>query len=356
MTTLDPVLIRHPPRDAGTVVAVVAAIVLGLFLGVGELSPWQATVATIFHALLIEALPWLLLGATLAAVMERLLGDDALPRLARRLGRWTVPAAVACSPLVPICECGVVPVIRGLLARGLPLRAAVAWLAAGPILNPIVIATTWIAFDGSMALARALGGVVLGLGLGWWVARGRQAAFLQPGMVPTTVAVDVGRALRGAQPVRLAMQPSVTGNAVRAVAPARSTRPAWSTLPTDALRHTIDVAGPFVLGVIAASLLVATVDHARIAALGGHPLFGIPALMGGAVAASLCAEADAFVAASLPGVPRASLLAFLVIGPVIDIKLLLAWRTVFTTRMIVRLTIGATVFTWAFAALMGLWL
>lgn len=356
MTTPEPALSRHPPRDAGTVVAVLAAIVLGLFLGVGELSPWQATVATIFHALLIEALPWLLLGAILAAVMERVLGDDALPRLARRLGRWTVPAAVACSPLVPMCECGVVPVIRGLLARGLPLRAAVAWLAAGPILNPIVITTTWIAFDGRMALARALGGVVLGLGLAWWVARGRSATLLQPGVVPTAAVLHVGQALRGAQPVRLPAQPTPAGAAVRTVVHAASPRPSWSTLPADALRHTIDVAGPFVLGVIAASLLVATVDHARIAALGGHPLFGIPALMGGAVAASLCAEADAFVAASLPGVPRASLLAFLVIGPVVDLKLLLAWRAVFTTRMIVRLTVGALALTWLFAAVIGLWL
>lgn len=327
--------------------ALITAVVVAAFAPGMALTPWHHAVATYLHALLLEAFPWLVLGAIAAATAEVLLPSTALPRLAKRLGRWGIPVVAAAAPLVPMCECGIIAVVRGLLGKGLPLHLAVTFLLAAPILNPIVLATTWIAFnDWRMAALRGACGFIIATSTAWMVSRQDPARLLLPGLVPAAPAEPLGRiSLSGA---RTAGPPMLTtaaaGWAVAAVAPPLGGR--LERIAGSALSHLTAIAGVFIAGVAVAAIAKASLPAAWFAAVGAQPLIGPLAMMGAAVGLSLCAEADAFVAASLPAAAPHAILAFLVLGPMLDLKLLLMYRAVFTRRMIAFLAIVLIVQTW----------
>ena len=147
-------------------------IVVIAFPPLAERADWHGSFATYVHAIILEAFPYLLLGTLLAGLIEWLLPEDLLPRLSRRLGIFGMPAIIALAPLTPVCECGVVPIARSLLGKGLPLPHTVAFLLAAPILNPTVILTTWLAFqDWRYPVLRVLGAIIVALAVGALVGR-----------------------------------------------------------------------------------------------------------------------------------------------------------------------------------------
>lgn len=112
-----------------------------------------------FLDVLVGAAPFLLFGALAAGLIEVFLSRDDLARL---IPRRPLPAALAGSVLgliLPVGEYGVIPVARALLRKGMPLPAAVAFLLAGPVINPIALAGTYVALrdhDSSLLVWRAV--------------------------------------------------------------------------------------------------------------------------------------------------------------------------------------------------------
>ena len=126
-----------------------------------------ATAWAIFQGLLIEALPFLMLGVTIAGLARWLVPQSAW---VRRLPRNPLLAPIVGALLgfaLPACECGNVPVARRLLASGAPLGTGFGFLFAAPVLNPIVLASTWAAFPDKTWLlwARPAGAFVIALAL-----------------------------------------------------------------------------------------------------------------------------------------------------------------------------------------------
>src|SRR5947209_3153058 len=81
-----------------------------------------------------------------------------------------------------MCECGIIPVMRRLLRKGVPLSSCVCYMLAGPIINVVVMISTFVAFSGTITGATAsensmpqLGSIpmtALRMGLGFLVAFG----------------------------------------------------------------------------------------------------------------------------------------------------------------------------------------
>lgn len=314
----------------------VAAAILAAFAPGLELGTWHARVATYLHGLLIEAFPWLLLGAIAAALAEELLPDDLLPRLSRRLGRAAVPGTALLSPCIPMCECGIIAVVRGLIAKGLPAHLCITFLLAAPILNPIVLATTWLAFpDWRMIVLRAACGFTVACGFGWLVARWGAARILVAPPAPTLAGVRVAISLG-----RATTLPVLATNAVSTAASVRPPDDRTGRIARRALAHTLDIAAVFIFGATLAAIVKVAIAPEAVAAVGGGYLSGPVAGAGLAIGLSLCAETDAFLAASLHGMAMHALLCFLVVGPMLDLKLLLMYRGVFTTRMTLAIALG----------------
>src|SRR3954454_21348350 len=143
--------------------ALVGAVLAARSAGVASV-PAVTTLGVIFTSIVIEALPFILLGALVSAAIAVFVPDRVFARLALLPRALQVPGAAVAGVAFPVCECGSVPVARRLLLRGWAPAAGVAFMLAAPILNPIVLASTWVAYQGrGKALEMTAGRAGLGL-------------------------------------------------------------------------------------------------------------------------------------------------------------------------------------------------
>ena len=289
--------------SAGLVLAALASFALLLQL----LNPARVAGAQnfllIFSSLLIEAVPFVLLGAVVSAAIEVFVPTRFFEKLTDLPRPLQLPAAALTGFAFPVCECGSVPVARRLAAKGLTPSAAVTFMLAAPILNPVVIASTFVAYRGrdslwTMVVGRAGLGLVAAVAVGWVVANKSKAELLRP-------------------------------------------------RPGDAEHHHHDhsrsgaffapLSGDFlfmgrylILGAVVAAALQTFVPQSVIGSVAGTPVVDLLAMMLLAFVLSLCSESDAFVAASFVQFGPGAQLAFLVFGPMVDTKLGFLYSATFT--------------------------
>lgn len=343
----------HPPHAAAKpgpdhylaltlgagVLVVFGGALVNRFLPLGSApAPWLEAFASYFLAICLEATPFILLGALLTAVLELWLPPEVLPRITARLGLWGVPAVALLAPLFPVCECGVVMVARGLLRKGLPLPHAVTYLLAAPIINPTVLAATYIAYqDLAHPVWRGLGGLVVAVAVGWAVLaiKPRSALAAEPAPAPNPTA---GPAVQPLDSLALAPEPP---SPACGCGHDHDHSPAQGGVLARVAGHLADdfaeMMPYFLAGVFLASAIKTFLSASLLASLGGGVFLGPLTMMVLAAVLSLCSEADAFVAASFTEFSFPAHVAFLVLGPMFDLKLLLAYRLIFRGRFIVLL-------------------
>jgi len=270
--------------------------------------------AAIVSSIVLEASPFLLLGSLLSAVLAVYVGDGALARLSRRGLPAQIGVGLVAGLILPTCECGVVPVTRRLLGKGVPPGAAISFMLAAPVVNPVCLAATWVAFQGDwrMVAWRAALVMIPAAAAGWVLGATRSADLLRPSL---TMAHEAGCGCGcGHDHARFGF---------------------LQGLP-EVLRLTgrefLDMALFLITGALAAGAFKAFLPQSWLGLVSGNLWLAVPALMLLAVLISICSEADAFVAASLSMFPRPALLAFLALGPMLDLKLMPAFLSVFKRR------------------------
>ncbi len=260
---------------------------------------WVQTFFLIFGSLLIQALPFVLIGALAAAVIEVFVPLGTLERLANLPRPLQLPAAGLAGLAFPICECGSVPVARRLAAKGLKPSAAVTFMLAAPVLNPVVIASTFVAYHGrsalwTMVVGRFALGLLVAVAVGWVVGDRSKEELLRP-------RPDEGHA----------------HHVLELGPPEARWRRFFVHLGNDFLYM-----GRFlVLGAGIAAVVQTFLPSSIISGVAGIPVLDIGVMMGLAFVLSLCSESDAFIAASFVQFGPAAQLAFLVFGPMVDFKL-----------------------------------
>src|ERR671931_1972717 len=138
--------------------------------------PAAQTFLLIFTSIAIEALPFILVGAIASAAIAVFLPERAFTSIARLPRALQVPTAALGGFAFPVCECGSVPVARRLIARGVNPGAGIAFMLASPVLNPLVLGSTWVAYGGGtvggeMVAGRAPLGLVTAAGVGLVIGR-----------------------------------------------------------------------------------------------------------------------------------------------------------------------------------------
>jgi uncharacterized membrane protein YraQ (UPF0718 family) len=289
-----------------TVLGIVAAL-LGLALLIRFLDPervaWVQNFLIVFGSLLVEAMPFILLGATVSAIIEVFVPASAFVRIGQLPRGLQMPAAAAAGMAFPVCECGSVPVARRLAAKGLTPSAAVTFMLAAPIVNPVVIFSTFVAYRGRdtvaiMVVGRFVLGFVVAMVVGWVVGRVRAEELL--------------RTRKADQDVR-ELEPS---NEVGGPSYPRARR-FFGHLTGDA----IFMARFLIIGAAIAAAVQTFIPQSIVDGLASLPILSLLAMMALAFLMSLCSESDAFVAASFTAFGPAAQLAFLVFGPMVDTKL-----------------------------------
>jgi uncharacterized protein len=313
VSTAAPPYARWRPRPE--IVFAVLAIAAGSrgFLAGGVRNPYVATWSTIFTAIVVQALPFVVLGVMVSGLIASHATPAVLARLVPSRTVLAVPCAAVAGVLLPGCECGSVPVAGRLRSRGVSSGAAAAFMLSAPAVNPVVLVATAVAFPGQprVVVARLLGSLLCATVVGLLWSRFGSDALMRP-------AID--RAHHDA---------------------AR-----WTSFSTAARDDLLLAAGWLVVGAAAAATMQTVVPRSFLVSLSSVPV--IPALALGllAVVLSICSEADAFVAASLREFSLPARLVFLVVGPAIDLKLMAMQSGLFGRRFLARfapLTFGVAV-------------
>jgi uncharacterized protein len=294
-----------------------------------------------YLSILFEGAPFILVGALISGFLDIFLPPRAMEKI---LPKKKVPAILVAALLglvLPICECAVVPVIRRLVQKGLPVSCGLTYMLAAPVLNPITALSTWHAFQGQepwvMVSARLGLAYVLAVSVGLVTLRIPLPKMLTPRLVESirrsVVAKPAGFDPMAASfmPGRTEVEKETANMDARVVAAVRS-----------GLRDFVDVGIYFSLGVAITALFNTGIAPGAegINRLAGGLVTGPAAMMLLAFLLSLCSTSDAFIAATLHHFSFASKLAFLTFGPLMDLKLIFLYRTVFQTRLIVALAAG----------------
>jgi uncharacterized protein len=296
-----------PRRRIGSVevLAVVLVLVVLLRTRIADLLSGQriSTWTTVFVSVMVQATPFLVFGVVLSAVIAVYVPRTFWARALPRHPALAVPVASCAGVILPGCECGSVPIAGSLMRRGVTPAAALAFLLAAPAVNPIVLTATAVAFPGKpeVVVLRAVGSLIVAMLMGWlWLRLGR----------PEWIKL----------PHRPELDDMPKGQAF------------WASC-----RHDVIHAGGYLaLGAAAAATINVFVPERWLLAVAARPVLSVVALGLLAVLLSICSEADAFVAASLSQFSLTARLAFLLVGPMVDLKLMSMQAGVFGRRFAFR--------------------
>lgn len=279
--------------------------------------------SAIVTSIVVEAAPFLLLGSLLSSLLAVFVGDDTLARIGRRGLPTQIALGLFAGLLLPTCECGIVPVTRRLIRKGVPAGAAIPFMMAAPVVNPVSIASTYVAFQGdmSMVLLRVAFVLLPAATLGWVLGAVKGPDLLRPTLeMAHEHGCGCGHDHGGGQH---------SGDG--------KTKPSLPMKLLDVLRHTahefLDMGRFLILGAFAAALFKVFVPQGMLGLVSGNLVLAVATMMVLAVLLTVCSEADAFVAASLSMFPRPALLAFLALGPMLDLKLIPSFLSAFKRRV-----------------------
>lgn len=314
---------RMRPRHVAWMVAGLVGI--GAVIATRQLTaaggPWDLPNAaqdllTLSTSVLVEALPFIVLGIVLSIVVQVWVPQSWLMRWLPRnaVGRRAVISMF--GMFLPVCECGNVPLARGLVRRGFSVPESMTFLIAAPIMNPVVIITTHQAFgfDDGILVARLIGGFLIANLIGWLFAKHPEPESLLSGRFAEQCRID--EAHDHDHPTR------------------------WQQTLDLFVRESSILLPALVIGALVAGGIQVIVPREILVALGSDPLWSIVAMMVLALIISVCSSVDAFfilpfASTFLPG----SIVTFLVFGPIVDVKMLAIMRTTYSTRTLVQVTI-----------------
>ncbi|MGE7384411.1 permease [Streptomyces sp. NPDC004126] len=297
-----------PALIGAAVVAVLAGPWLERRFGLAAFEAWR----TLLVAIVMQGVPFLVLGTVVSAAIGAFVPARVFSRILPRNPVLAVPMAGAAGVVLPGCECASVPVAGSLMRRGVAPAAALTFLLAAPAVNPVVLVSTAIAFPGKpeMVAARFGASLVTAVAMGWlWIRWGRDEWLRLP-KGPAEHAPGAGR-------------PEVFRRG---------------------LQHDFLQAGGFlVVGAMAAATFDVLVPPSVLETFSGAPWLGVLVAALLAVLLSVCSEADAFVASSFAGFSPTARLAFMVVGPMVDMKLIALQSGAFGRAFAVRFCAGTFV-------------
>jgi uncharacterized membrane protein YraQ (UPF0718 family) len=284
-------------------------------------------VCIILLSLLVQGIPFLLLGALLGGFVSAWTPFSTLLRHWPRNPLLAALMGAVSALFIPACDCAAVPVVRRLIRKGIPLSASIAYLFAAPVFNPICMISTFLAFRfGSpwqMLALREGGGLLLAVALGVLAARVPPAFLLKSSVLTSSAS--------GPEPMPWMEIPR--GNTA---APRQ-----WAPILAAALVDFLNVSTLFVLGALVSGLLQTFLPLEKLAGFRSAGL-QVPGAMFMAFLLSQCSAADAFVVNGFGALGLAGQLAFLWLGPIYNLRVLFLYRSIFQYRAILFLGAAST--------------
>lgn len=272
----------------------------------------------VFSSVVIEALPFILIGAVLASFMQVYISNNIFNKIISKNKLLGSIQAGIIGVFLPVCECATVPITKGLLNKKVPLNVAITYMLAAPIVNPLVILSTYYAFDGNIKV------VLLRVGVGFFIA---------------VIAGLLMLCLSGENNIFI---DNVDGELQGKCLCGCSEIDDNSSKPIRLLKHTslefYEIGKYFIVGATLASIFQTFVPRDIIFYFENSAVLSIIILMAFSFLISLCSEADAFVASTFMNrFSLGSITGFLIIGPMIDLKNTIMLFSIFKKSFVIKL-------------------
>lgn len=266
-----------------------------------------SSMSTVFLSIVLEALPFILIGSLVASLIQMFISEDWIARVIPEKRFLGLLAAGFLGLIIPVCECAIIPITRGLVKKGVPAGIAVTFMLAAPIINPVVLVSTYYAFGGTlpMVLFRAGAGLSSALIIGFIIdlVYGRN--------IPTKISKSYlhNHGHHHECHDGCGHNHNEKGHSIF----------------VEVIEHTTeefyDMGKYLILGALISTILQNALPRQYMMNAGNNSILSIAVMMGFAYTVSLCSEADAFVASTFTGqFNTGSIIAFLILGPMIDIK------------------------------------
>ncbi|MBL9151307.1 MAG: permease [Verrucomicrobiales bacterium] len=295
----------------------------------------------LFLSIVLEGAPFIFFGTLISGFIDAYLPSGLIDRWLPKKRPLAVVVSALLGAVFPVCECAVVPVIRRLIRKGLPVSCAITYMLSAPIINPIVVISTMNAFSTEagkfmlreventgqegpvfVTLSRLIIAFIVTVGTGWVVLKMRRESVLRPEIYAGVTESGAPEGGPGG---------TTSGSGVpkgdRLVHAMRT-----------AMGDFVDTAMYFSIGVAITSLFKAYVTQDVVVLFNQSEYIGINLMMVLAFVLSLCSTSDAFIAANFP-VPLSAKLAFLVFGPMMDVKLVFMYLSVFRRAFVAGMAI-----------------
>jgi uncharacterized protein len=298
----------------GMIIIVLALLLLSFSTNLKltfDVPPSLLNLNTIFLSILIEALPFVLIGVLIAGMIQIFVTEEHIQRWIPKNKVLAIIMSCIIGALFPACECGIVPIVRRLIGKGVPIPAAIGFMLTGPLINPIVIASTYMAFGNDFKIAG------LRMGLGFFVA--------------LMVALVVGMIFKGNQ-----LKSSIDTRSSNTFTKKESFITKFWSMLTHSIDEFFDMGKYLVMGAFLAAFVQTYLPAKALLEAGSGTVSSLAVMMGLAYVLSLCSEADAFIGASFSSIfPTSAILGFLIFGPMMDLKNTLMMLSVFRVKFVI---------------------
>lgn len=289
-----------------------------------------------FLGIMFEGAPYILLGTLISGFIDAYMPSNLMDRLLPKNRYAAIALAGLLGAVFPVCECAIVPVIRRLVQKGLPVSCAITYMLAAPIVNPIVVVSTLSAFAGNDALFMTLSRIGVAyfvtVLVGVIVQRFSERSILRKEIldgIDKAIKADKKKTAHEDEHDHSHHDHAEDDAPDKLVIALRT-----------AARDFLDVGMYFTIGVLITALYRTQIDQAMIDQFASSDWVGVPAMMALAFILSLCSTSDAFIAAQMLSFSQAAKLAFLTYGPMMDVKLVFMYSAVFKPKFVISLAVG----------------
>lgn len=274
-----------------------------------------------YLGIIVESLPFLLIGSVLSALIQIYAKDDLIKKVIPKNSIISYFIAAIAGIFLPVCECAIVPITRSLIKKGLPVGVGITFMLAVPIVNPVVIMSTYYAFpdNPSIILFRTIGGIIGALIVGMII-----------GLIYDKK--KVSEILKDENSGLYCDCCTFSNNYYI------SLKGKIKNLILNASNEFLNISIYFIFGAFISSIFVVFIQGSIFESLRSGNLIGILIMMVLGFLLSLCSEADAFVAKGfMDNFGVAGVIAFLLLGPMMDLKNLIISFGFFKKQFVIKL-------------------
>lgn len=267
-----------------------------------------------FLGIVLEAFPFILLGIIVSSILQNFVSDKFFKQyLPKNIYLAIVPAAVL-GLFFPICECAIIPVVRGMIKKGLPVNIGIIVLITAPVINPITILSTYFAFGSSLDMVMWRVGITLLIAIIMsfiikTIFNKKNILIDHDSKSCNDINIDVNT-----QPFKDKVKQSIT----------------------HVNEEFLSTSKYILIGALIAGVVQTFLNRNVLSSFAEYEGLSVVMSMSFAYIVSICSSSDAFIAASFNSTfSFSAIIAFLVYGPVLDVKNLIVMLTYFKVKFVV---------------------